>query len=110
MPILVIATSTSALHISPRRSVTRKAIFSLNRIAEKPGDRLEAQHESFRSFTHPHNSLLRIAQNFLAQGEPTAGPRWRLLNRSRPGNTGERALHTRESGIGPHDQQSDARS
>ena len=47
----------------------------------KAGDRLEAQHEGFRSFIHPHNSILRIAQNFLAQGEPPAGPRRRLLKR-----------------------------
>src|SRR4030095_13078290 len=102
MPTLTIAISTTPLHIRPRRSVTRKATFSLNRIAEKLGDCLEAQHESFRSFTDPHNSLLRIAQNFLAQGEPTASPRRRLLKRPRPGNACERALHASESGISPH--------
>src|SRR5207248_9938496 len=81
IPTLTIAISTTTLHIKPRRSVTRKATFSLNRIAEKLGDCLEAQHESFRSFTHPHYSLLRVTQNFLAQGEPTAGPRRGLLKR-----------------------------
>jgi hypothetical protein len=47
MPTLEIAISTTTLHIRPRRSVTRKATFSLNRIAEKLGDCLEAQHERF---------------------------------------------------------------
>src|SRR5438477_7980641 len=103
MPTLAIAISTTTLHIRSRRSVTRKATFSLNRIAEKLGDCLEVQHESFRSFTHPHNSVLRIAQNFLAQGEPTAGPRRRLVKGPRPGNARKRALHASESGISPHD-------
>src|SRR5436190_1310988 len=37
MLTLTIAISTTTLHIRPRRSVTRKATFSLNRIAEKLG-------------------------------------------------------------------------
>src|SRR5580765_799272 len=102
MPTLEIAISTTALHIRPRRSVTRKATFSLIRIAESC-DRLEAQDEGFRSFIHPDNSILRIAQNLLAQGEPAAGPRRRLLKRPGPGNACKRALHASKIGIGSHD-------